>query len=375
MDAWRVTHPLIREYSHKSNTSNSQYPSQARLDYALISERAMNKLIDIEIRDSHIHSLLDHKMIQVTMEIDFDRIQNRFGKTTELGIIHQEITEINKKKYNDELERDIVLQRIRDELKENVRRPTSKISEWNRILTNKLKKAAKHHLPRKTYFRGTNEYLSIKPGALNNKFKVNRTKAGKQLRELNKITAKLSNPNINLQTGDIETLKTIRTDWTQENILPHSDYLKIAQDLRQLIGNSIRHTRKLKLNAAIERRQQQYYIQQKNQLNSILERKIEWKGTDFLKHPSENRIITKPSEIKLLIKEYYESIMSPSLLPTHTLSHIELTEMQPRQDINPDISLLKPITEEELINTIKRLPHDKAPGPSKLSYEHIISSR
>ena len=74
-------------------------------------------------------------------------------------------------------------------------------------------------------------------------------------------------------------------------------------------------------------------------------------------------IITNPSEIQPIIREYYEKLYANKLdnleemdkfLNAHTLPKLKLEEIE---------SLNRPITSEEIESVIKNLPTNKSPGP------------
>ena len=101
-DIWRITHPDLKEYSHEVHT-NKQNPSRARLDYALISNNVINKIIQNEMYVSDIDPELHHKMITLEIEIPISRIENKFGKLTNIGIKYEDITDKHIKAYNENI--------------------------------------------------------------------------------------------------------------------------------------------------------------------------------------------------------------------------------------------------------------------------------
>ena len=85
---------------------------------------------------------------------------------------------------------------------------------------------------------------------------------------------------------------------------------------------------------------------------------------------NENGIITtNPSEIKAIIREYYEKLYANKLdnqeemdkfLNTHRLPKLKWEEIE---------NLNRPITSEEIASVIKNLPTNKSPGPDGFSGE------
>ena len=86
--------------------------------------------------------------------------------------------------------------------------------------------------------------------------------------------------------------------------------------------------------------------------------------TQIDKIMNENGMITtNPSEIKTIIREYYEKLFANKLdnleemdkfLNTHTLPKLKQEEIE---------NLNTPITIEEIESVIKNLPSNKSPGP------------
>jgi hypothetical protein len=108
-------------------------------------------------------------------------------------------------------------------------------------------------------------------------------------------------------------------------------------------------------------------------IDTIFEEKISWDGTTHLR--KNNEIITHPNDIKLELRNYYETLFNEVNNNSNDNNHIQNNIIwqeyyEPITNIDESIYelLLKPATRQEIINNILNAKPDSAPGPSGIGY-------
>ena len=107
-------------------------------------------------------------------------------------------------------------------------------------------------------------------------------------------------------------------------------------------------------------------------IKNILQHKNPPATFNKLIEPDKSELISDPKDILSKIEQHYKYILRPRIID-HTLLEKWKNDYLPLTHINNNWynDLLKPINQEEILNTISNLPNHKAPGPSGISYDLI----
>jgi len=125
------------------------------------------------------------------------------------------------------------------------------------------------------------------------------------------------------------------------------------------------------INHASEKRCETLTSKPKQAINSILDRYQP--PIHFLNIKLNNQLVTEPSLIKQHIKSHYHNWTAHRPINQYLFDNFWHQHYQPLSHINSAwyTSLTVPITEEEVLQTISKLPNGKACGPTGISYEMI----
>ena len=110
-------------------------------------------------------------------------------------------------------------------------------------------------------------------------------------------------------------------------------------------------------------------------IKNILQYKNPLANFNKLIKPDKSKLISDPQDILHKIEEHYKYILRPRNINTTLLEKWE-KHYTPLSHIKEDWynNLLKPITHQEISDIISKLPNQKAPGPSGISYDLIKPS-
>jgi hypothetical protein len=106
-------------------------------------------------------------------------------------------------------------------------------------------------------------------------------------------------------------------------------------------------------------------------INSILNRHTD--PVHLYNIKTDNSVITDPIEILQHVQQHFQHWTQHQPINTTIFNQYWTEEYQPKQSINCNwyAPLLKPISTEEIMQTMQQLPNNKACGPLGISYEML----
>ena len=199
----------------------------------------------------------------------------------------------------------------------------------------------------------------------------------KELGHLIKIVKSSDNLNIELINVKVQIInnrsKCNLQAFTLNNNL-HS-WIQHAQDIWKQLYHA-RHVENLlllrqQIHQATEKRCETLLTHPKQAINSILNRYKPPIHFSNIKLP--DQLITEPNLIKQHIQSHFLNWTAHRPIDQNLFDNFWHTQYQPQSHINTQWynSLNSPITEEEVLQTISKLPNEKACGPTGISYEML----
>ena len=107
-------------------------------------------------------------------------------------------------------------------------------------------------------------------------------------------------------------------------------------------------------------------------INNILNHKLPKASFTKIINPNKSEIIFFPPEIQQTINNHFEKVFRSRTINLESWPDW-INKYTPVTDINPSWyhPLTSPISEHEILQIIKDLPSDKAPGPSGITYNFL----
>ena len=217
----------------------------------------------------------------------------------------------------------------------------------------------------------------------NHQYSPHSTSLHLSLKELGHLIKILKNPNNNLNINQINSRIQNINSRSQCNIYILTSYqhpqlnqwIQHAQD----IWKQLYHARHLEnslllrqqIQQASEKRCETLSTHPKHAINSILNRYKAPIHFSNIKLP--DQIVTDPNLIKHHIQSHFHNWTAYRPTDQTLFNNLWSAQYQPLSHINTQWydSLSSPITEEEVTQTIAKLPNGKACGPTGISYEML----
>jgi ribonuclease HI len=349
IDPYRLLYPDEHIYSHSVSTGK-RFPSQARLDYFLISHSLLPAFQSMEYQQSFCPDL-HHCPIEIKLHnFRSPQFSSPSHHLPPFILQKDKLNDANIKDFNSKLE-----EIINHSQQEGETHPHS--------FSTHLLNAAKKSLPiarpsnnsqtqkkrsRKRLFNTMQFLARIQHSARSNSL------APSDLRQLNDLANKFN----------AETRQNISNRELFDNV--KKSIIKVRSRRKE---DSIKFAKR--------RRETEFIKNQARQIKNIFQTRTQWNGLTYLTDRQNEVIANSPRTVKKIIRKYYMDLFkvndgeNPNLNPDipHDSSWIPF--------LSPDTSiqsswyddLCNPISTAELRSHIKDLPNNKAPGPTGVSYD------
>ena len=354
IDVWRFINPDLREFTHQQSLTNPDAPStssagqrksKSRIDYFLINRQTLPYIKNVDI-DHNNHYLFDvdgklhHKTITLT-------IKNPLP-----------IKDITHSTFKRKL------------LPPTKKLSTEKIKEITDDITNGIKNL--------TLSQKTAKFISIFRGSLEKAHKsvkkrnINAPRTSRKRRPLNKRFKTILRLINSINHNDtMSTFNYVQYNKLIQKFLPETVEISIEKNLTE-IHNKLKRIAKKRHKENVKRhmanRAKFFILNMSKHIDSILDNRMD--SSDVLKYIiKDNHIHTEPDEIKTLIQNHYEKIFSNESQRIHDQEW--QNDLKPLDFINENIwrHVLNQVTPEELTAVIRKLPKNKSPGPSGITYD------
>jgi hypothetical protein len=358
--------------NYTSNTLNTWQSSryQNRIDYIWAYETIIPYLYNFDIDNPSSSTDSDHQILTSSWSFPFAKTKNNHKHKCKRRVYNYK--SMSKENW-EEFTNAVYTNMVRHQVPTTTNTTESLEKTWHKIYTSIINAALKH-IPNKKYTT-KNFFHAFTPAA---------TKLHKDLKTVGHIihrVRRLFSHKIQLpdniqslidqinnthnfaidppptQLSDLQTwLNNTRNYW---KTLYNARNLENAQHLRQHI------------NTATNKRCEQLITQPTKMIKSILNR-----HTDvvlFHNIKTDTNIITEPKDIKQHITNHFDKWTAHQPYDENIFNSEWYNEYQPIPHIQTTWynSILEDISIDEIIQTIKQLPNNKACGPSGISYEMI----
>ena len=244
---------------------------------------------------------------------------------------------------------------------------------WHKIQTSVISAALKHIPNKKVTMRNFQHIYSAKASFLHHSLKklgniIQQIKASLRNQtpipiQLNNIIQQLNNAD-NLTIPFLPTRHDLLTDWISNandewKALYHARNIENIKIIRQQINENI------------AKRCDKLQSQPKLIINSILNRHKDPVKFDNIK--TDHNVVTEVQEIKTHIQQHFNQWTAYRQTNQQIYNSTWNNEYQPKTNIHSEWyqEVLAEFSEEEISNTLAKLPNNKACGPLGISYEML----
>ncbi|EXX70897.1 hypothetical protein RirG_083450 [Rhizophagus irregularis DAOM 197198w] len=360
-------------------SSFKNYATFSRIDYIWISGNLDNALINAKIIQNEYNDT-DHKLLIVKLDRKELLPQSVLKKTKipsyRIKYSYDKLTDEKKEQIRESAKAELN-NRIEQFTPNNIE---EKWNIYNHVIST-VKKKGIEHTEIKVITEKPDEELKTSMVYKFYRFIVYLRRCVKKKRKLSLLKEKWKIIVKNLQKmldsldigGDFYL-----TSYNFSKLL-YMIYIKKAEELFSIaqinLNTELMKRKEKKITEAIEKRQQDLEFDKKRMIDNVMEREFKKIHIDRVitkDEEGDDILITDENEIKKIVAEHFQNCAG-SINRIKEIPQDWIDEYQPKDEISSSIydSVLKPISIEELLETAKMLPGEKATGLTGMSYEDI----